>query len=183
MPKVLTSKSFAKLLTALSADEAEAAVLYTKLRDSLVRYFELKGISEANEAADETLDRIPERIASDTKSEEVNYIAFSVARYIFLEKIREEKKRTVAADGFHLKSGTSREADERNEFDALRECFKSLYDDERKLLAEYFADLSAGELFEHRQKLAQREGIGMNNLRNKISRLRRRLEDCVKEKN
>jgi DNA-directed RNA polymerase specialized sigma24 family protein len=182
MPKDLTSDSFAKLLGALSADVAEAGRLYTKLQASLVNYFELKGLSEPEQAADETIDRIPERINQKTGKEEVRFIAFSVAKFVFLEKIRKEKKRVNAADGFYAKTDAEQSSGEKDEFEPLRECFKSLYEHERDLLLNYFADLPAEELSEHRQKFADREEIDLNAVRNRVSRLRKRLEDCLKEK-
>jgi DNA-directed RNA polymerase specialized sigma24 family protein len=179
MPKDLTSYLFGKLLKALSADEAEAARLYTKLHESLVNYFKVKGISAPDKAADETIDRIPERINQNTKTEDIRFIAFSVAKFVFLEKIRKEQKRIRADENFYQKNGALKNFDEKDDFEPLRECFKSLYEHERELLIKYFADLPADELSAHRQNLADREGIDLNALRNRVSRLRRRLEDCV----
>lgn len=181
MPKDLTSDSFVKLLRALSADEAEAARLYTKLHESLVNFFKLKGISAPDKAADETLDRIPERITPETKHEDIRFIAFSVAKFVFLEKIRQEKRRTRAGENFYQQQGTVDRFGEKDEYEPLRECFNSLYQHEKELLVNYFADLAGDELSAHRQKLADREGIDLNALRNRISRLRRRLEDCIKK--
>ena len=179
MPKDLTSVSFAKLLKALSPDEARAARLYTKLHESLINYFELKGISAPDRAADETIDRIPERINQTTKTEDIRFIAFSVAKFVFLEKIRKEQKRARAGEEFYKKNGKLRGFSEKDEFEPLRECFKSLYEHEKELLINYFADLEADELSVHRQKSADREGIDLNALRNRVSRLRKRLEDCA----
>jgi DNA-directed RNA polymerase specialized sigma24 family protein len=179
MPKDLTSVSFAKLLKALSSDEAESARLYTKLHESLVNYFALKGISAPDRAADETIDRIPERITQNTKTEDIRFIAFSVAKFVFLEKIRQEQKRLRADEGFYQKTGAVNNFAEKDEFEPLRACFKSLFEHERKLLVGYFADLAADELSEHRQNLADREGIDLNALRNRVSRLRKRLEECL----
>jgi hypothetical protein len=87
-----------------------------------------------------------------------------------------------ADEGFYRKTGAFDKFDERDEFESLRECFKSLYEHERSLLVNYFADLAGDELSEHRQKLADRQGIDLNALRNRVSRLRRRLEECVGRK-
>lgn len=181
MPKDLTSVSFAKLLQALSANEAEAAMLYTKLHESLVNYFRLKGVSAPDKAADETIDRIPERINPETQREDIRFIAFSVAKFVFLEKLRQEKRRTQAGEKFYQKKGTIDNFGEKDEFEPLRECFNDLYQHERELLVSYFADLSGDELSAHRQNLADREAIDLNALRNRVSRLRKRLEECVKK--
>ncbi|MEP6902473.1 MAG: hypothetical protein ABJA66_12030 [Actinomycetota bacterium] len=179
MPKSLTSESLTKLLSAFSADEAEAALAYTKLRDSLVRYFQIKGIHEADEAADETIDRVANKITQNTQIEDLTKYAFGVAKNIFLEKLRLAQIRTRANDEFYLKNGKSRNFGETDHLDPLRECFKSLYEDEQKLLLSYFEDLPSDELFENRQQLADRQEISLNVLRNRVSRLRRHLENCL----
>lgn len=181
MPKDLTSDSFAKLLGALSADEAEAAQLYTKLHESLVNYFKLKGISSPDRAADETIDRIPERITPETKREDIRFIAFSVAKFVFLEKIRQEKRRLNADENYYQKKGTTDNFGEKDEYEPLRECFNNLYQHEKEMLVNYFADLAGDELSAHRQKMADREEIDLNALRNRVSRLRKRLEECIKK--
>ncbi len=182
MPRDLTSESFAKLLGTLSSNEAEAAVVYADLHESLVRYFQLKGISAPDKAADETIDRIPERINETTKPEDVKYIAFSIAKFVFLEKIRSAQKQTRADDGFYLKTGAMKKFDEKDDFESLLECFKKLYRHEQELLVNYFSDLTEERISENRQKLADREEIDLNALRNRVSRLRRRLEDCLGKK-
>src|SRR5215203_1606241 len=140
MPKDLTSESFAILLESLSPDGAEAARLYTKLHESLVRYFELKGISAPDKAADETLDRIPKRINQNTKKEDIRFIAFSVAKFVFLEKLRKEQKRIRADESFYRKTDAVKDfPGAKDELEPLRDCFESLYEHERKLLASYFA--------------------------------------------
>lgn len=180
MPKDLTSESLKKLLLALSEDEHEAAHLYTRLRDSLVRFFQIKGITDGDAAADETLDRVAEKINLGSEIEDLKSFAFGVARFVALEVLRRERSRASAADSFYLKdSGT----DEFHQTDAvahLRECFKELYPRERELLVKYFEDLAADELSESRLKLARDEGVSLNALRNRISRLRKRLEDCLR---
>ena len=182
MAKSLTSESLTKLLKAFSRDEVEAAHAYQDLRDSLVRFFRLKGISDCDKAADDTIDRIPERISETTKDEDIKYIAFSIAKFVFLEKVREERKQGAAVDGFYLKNDAPRASGAADEFERLRECFARLYENERELLIRYFADLPPDELAAHRQKLARQAGIDLNSLRNRVSRLRRRLEECANEK-
>lgn len=182
MPKSLTSDSFAKLLKAFSDDEAEASRLYTNLRDSLIRFFQLRGISDPDKAADDTIDRIAEKLGQNTQIEDLRKFAFGVARFIYLEKLRKEQSRLQAVDAFFLRNSGSKEFGASDEIETFRECFKKLYDHERELLLRYFEDLSADELFEVRQKLAASEKIELNTLRNRVSRLRKRLEDCLGKK-
>jgi DNA-directed RNA polymerase specialized sigma24 family protein len=180
MPKDLTSESFAKLLRTLSSDEAEAAGLYTKLHRSLVRFFQLKGISEPDKAADETLDRVAEKINREEAVEDVIKYTFGVAKFVSLEKLRREQIGLRAVDGFYLKTSSYQKLGDRDEFEPLRACFEKLSKPERDLLVSYFADLSAEELFDNRQKLAETEKVSLNTLRIRVSRIRKRLEDCLK---
>jgi len=182
MPKSLTSEALEKLLKTFSDDKMAAATAYADLRDSLLRFFQLRGISDPDEAADETLDRIPERINPNTKKDDVKFIAFSIAKFVFLEKIRQEQKQKAAADGFYQQRGTPKMPGDADGYETLRECLKSLYDRERALLLEYFTDLPSQKLAAHRQQMAARENMDLNTLRNRISRLRKRLEDCVSRK-
>lgn len=182
MPKSLTSEALEKLLTTFSDDKRAAATAYADLRDSLIRFFQLRGVSDPDEAADETLDRIPERINPTTKKDDVKFIAFSIAKFVFLEKIRQEQKQKAAAEGFYEQRAAPQSLGEADGFEILRECFQSLYDRERALLLEYFADLPSHQLSAHRQHMAERERLDLNALRNRISRLRKRLEDCAGRK-
>jgi DNA-directed RNA polymerase specialized sigma24 family protein len=112
----------------------------------------------------------------------VKFIAFSIAKFVFLETIRKEQKQKAAADGFYQNRGAHRSFGDSDGFEPLRDCFEKLYDRERALLLEYFADLPSAQLAAHRQRLADREQMDLNALRNRISRLRRRLEECVGDK-
>ena len=180
MPKDLTSESFTKLLKAFSGDEAAAALAYTKLRDSLVRYFQIKGISEADEAADATIDRVADKIAQNTEIGDLTKFAFGVAKNVFLERLRSAQVHSRAVDKFYSKTNTFETPEVNPHLELLEGCFKTLYTDEQKLLLNYFADLPADELSKNRQNLAEREGITINALRIRVNRLRKILEDCLR---
>lgn len=181
MPKDLTSESLKKLLEAFSADETEASRLYTNLRGSLVRFFGLKGISDPDKAADETIDRVADKLNQEAKIEDLRKFAFGVARFVYLENLRREQTAKRAVDEFYLKDSSTK-FEEPDQIETYRECFQNLYDDERRLLSSYFEDLPPAALFESRQNLARREKIEVNALRNRISRLRKRLEDCFNKR-
>lgn len=177
MPKSLTSESLKKLLNAFSADEAEAARIYSDLCDSLTRFFQLKGIANADKAADETVDRMADKIEQGEEIKNLRKFAFGVARFVYLENLRREKAAKRAASEFYTKN-SSIKFEESDQIEIFRNCFKKLYDHERALLLSYFEDLPPDELFKKRQKMARSEGIEINALRNRISRLRNRLEEC-----
>ncbi len=120
MPEPLTSESLAELLKAFSSNEDKAAFAYTKLRDSLVRYFQLKGISEADEAADETLDRLAEKIKQGVKIDNPSGFAFGIAKFIFLEKIRAAQTHLRAVDSFSVKTEADSDLGNTDHLEPLR---------------------------------------------------------------
>lgn len=182
MPKDITSELLKTLLTNLSKDEDEAAVLYTLLHESLVRFFEIKGLSEPVQAADETIDRVAVKLAAETKIDDVTNFAFGVARYVCLEKLRRERISFRAADRFY--DGRTESVPEREDAigERLRQCLAGLYESDRKLLLEYFDGSSEDRNSDRRQQLADRESLSLNALRNRVSRLKRRLGECLREK-
>ena len=92
MAKNLTSESLNLLLARFSEDKRQAAAAYTALRDSLVRFFEIKGDSEPEAAADATLDRTALKVAADTPIDDIRKYSFGIARLIFLERLRLSQK-------------------------------------------------------------------------------------------
>ena len=182
MPKNLTAESYSLLLQTFSSDEEAAAIDFTKLSDSLVRFFQIKGDSSPEEAADETLDRVAVKLGEAVLIENLTKYSFGVARLVFLENLRKAQKSKNALENYRAENERQKADGETDDFSPLRECFESLADDEKKILRAYFADLSHAELDEKRQKLTASLGVSLNNLRLKIFRLRRRLEDCVRGK-
>ncbi len=179
MPNPLTSESFAKLLDTFSSQEEEAALAYTKLRESLVRYFELKGISEVDDAADAAIDRVAGKLVQNTKIDDITRYAFGIAKNIFLERLRASQIEIRAVNHFYEKQDKQPDLVETGNLEPLRKCFDKLYEDEQELLSRYFEDLPFDLLFENRQDLAKRQKVSLNVLRNRVSRIRKRLEDCL----
>ena len=170
------------LLQTFSSDEETAAIDFTKLRDSLVRFFQIKGDSSPEEAADETLDRVAVKLGEAVLIENLTNYSFGVARLVFLENLRKTEKSKKALENYRAKNERQNTDEETDDFSPLRECFESLADNEKKILRAYFADLPHAELDKERRKLTALLDVSLNNLRLKVFRLRRRLEDCVRGK-
>lgn len=182
MAKNLTSQSLNFLLAEFSENERQAAVAYTNLRDSLIRFFELKGDSEPESAADETLDRTAAKVAAGTPIDDIKKYSFGVARLVFLERLRFSQKEKNAAENFYKQKNVSTEDSETDGFDFFRECFKALPSADRNFLESYFTDLPYEKLVELRRRLSDEAGVSLNQARVKVSRLRKRLENCVRAK-
>lgn len=180
MAKNLTSESLNLLLAKFSEDERQAAVAYTTLRDSLVRFFALKGDSEPEAAADETLDRTALKVAADTPIDDIKKYIFGVARLIYLERVRHSQKEKNAAEDFYAGKQVFLMEVETDDFKFFRECFNRLPTGERIFLQTYFTDAPYEKLIETRRRLTDEAGVSINQIRVKVSRLRKRLEKCVR---
>lgn len=182
MAKNLNAESYALLLKAVSSDEETAANAYAKLRDSLIRLFQIKGDEMPEESADETLDRVAAKLGADVLIEDLTKYSFGVARLVFYENLKKTQKEKKVLENYRAESERQKIDEETDDFLPFRECFESLAGDDKRILQIYFNDLPYAELNENRQKLTGKLGVSVNNLRLKIFRLRRRLEDCVRGK-
>lgn len=177
------NKSLQRLLEIFSSNQDEAGITYNELRNSLVRFFQIKGDFDPDEAADLTLDRAALKVPKDTPIENLTGFCFGVARFIFLERVKRTKKLNVAADEFYRKRNLSEIVQETDdEFFVFRDCFEKLTSAEKLFLRGYFVDLSFSELDKCRRQICLENDITPNNLRLKVFRLRQRLENCVKNK-
>ncbi|CAN5382097.1 hypothetical protein BH10ACI1_BH10ACI1_12330 [soil metagenome] len=182
MAKHLTADSYSLLLRAFSADEKSAVAAYTKLRASLVRFFQIKGDVAPEESADETIERVAAKLGETVQIEDLTKYSFGTARLVFLENLRKSQKQKKAFEDFRWANELQKNDEEADDFAPFRECFESLPDAEKNILQKYFEDLPYAKLNENRQKLTGKLGVSVNNLRLKIFRMRRRLEDCVRGK-
>lgn len=180
--KNLTAESLNRLLAEFSEDQRQAAAAYTNLRDSLIRFFTLKGDSEPEAAADETLDRTAAKLTANTPVENITKYSFGVARLIFLERLRLARKEKNAANFYAKKNALANDDEETDDFQFFRDCFRGLTAAERNFLQSYFADLPFKGLNELRHRLTEETGVSIEQMRVKIFRLRKRLENCVRQK-
>ena len=145
-----------------------------------MRFFELKGDPDSVQAADETLDRVTTKLAERVEIENITKYSFGVARLVFLEDLRKTQRseRMLAGYGRELERGNT--IDDTDHFARMRECFAKLSEVNKDLLKAYFSDLPRSELDATRRKLADSMNASLNNLRLKIFRLRRQLEECIR---
>jgi DNA-directed RNA polymerase specialized sigma24 family protein len=63
---VVTRESFERMLAELHPDSERAGELYVKIRRKLVKLFEWRGCPDAEECADETFNRVAQKISEGT---------------------------------------------------------------------------------------------------------------------
>jgi RNA polymerase sigma factor (sigma-70 family) len=178
-----SQEAFESLLMWLDSDREQAGKRYEEIRQSLIKIFTWRGITEAEDLADETFNRVTRRLPDLV----INYTGdpamyfYSVANNLTKEYHR-QKKRRVPLKGQRL--ATSPPADEpdtfEREYDCLNRCLQELEPDQRKLILEYYSKDKQAKI-DHRKELARRLNLDVNALRVRMYRSRSKLERCIED--
>lgn len=175
-------QNFTRLLTFLCPeDPEEAGRRYLRLHQKLEGYFQFCGVADPIAAADEALDRAARRIAEGTEVSEIDRFCLGIARFIVKEQWRVNNKETAAFVEF-LQNQDRNSADEPNRtLDLMKSCFEQLPQREKDLLNSYCASPRGRARAQYRLGLARELNLTISALRIRVTRLRRGLDDCVKE--
>jgi len=171
---------FSRLLTFLCADDPdEAGRRYLSLHKKLEGYFRTRGVADTSAAADETLDRAGRRIAEGTDVPNINSFCLGIARFIIMESWRLNTRESAAFLKF-LEQHEQATADQIHRLSLMKQCFEQLPYNERDLLDSYCKALRGQARAQHRRDLAESLSTNVAALRIRVTRLRKDLEDCVK---
>lgn len=171
--QVLTQEAFDRLLLWLDLDRNEAGKKYEIIRSRLIKIFTCRGCHEADELADETINRVTLKVEAIRES----YVGdpalyfYGVAQKVHLEYLRRKPPPKVAPPA------ASSEEDEQ-EYECLEKCIQQLSQQQRELVLEYYQEDKRAKI-ERRKQLAQKMGIALNALRIRAHRIRATLEQCV----
>lgn len=188
---------FAGLLKALAPPHApahEAERVFQNLRLRLIRFFESQACPLAEDCADETIQRVAHKFGAGLKIEaEDPYIYFrGVARFVLQEQWRRQTRWTPleevpppALPTFDPVAATLLAASRQEREQQLRcleQCLAAQPAEARELFLAYHQGGRAevGGNIDHRAALAAQLGIDITALRNRVTRLRRKLEECVR---
>ena len=172
----LTVTGFSRLLERLHADRDQAAEEYERMHRTLVRFFDWRGISRAEECADTTIDRLSRRLEEDVEVQDVRHYAIGIARLVALEALRMPMQSSLD-DVRDVPSPQAEPIDETldRHFD---HCLAELSGESRTILLRYYEG-EHGERKVIRRQLARSLRISENALRSRVQRLRDRLEQCM----
>jgi DNA-directed RNA polymerase specialized sigma24 family protein len=185
---LLTETAFARLLRWLDDGEDSHGARYMAMRDRLVAYFERRGRTGADALVDDTFNRIGrtlERSGCIGIRPPARY-CFIVARFVFLEDVRRERRSVPFDDGrgdlepdTDMVERSASVAERERRLTCLEQCLAQLTPDQRELVIEYYRGAKRQRI-DARRELAARMGISMNALSIRMSRLRDRLEVCMR---
>jgi RNA polymerase sigma factor (sigma-70 family) len=173
---------FNKLLELLAPDRDLAGEEYERLRRALVKFFLARRCQRPEDLADQTFDRVADRIEKGEEIQNLAAYCFGLARRLAIESLKRESKQNDAT--WELDRMLEREeapADRREEeYECLEHCLQKLSQDNRELLLQYYRGVKRTKI-DSRSALAKRLGYSPNTLRVRVYRLRATLEDCIQQ--
>jgi len=182
MASPLTATTFSKLLRSLDPDPGRSGEKYEELRQVLVRYFQWRGAPYPEEHADETFDRVSNKLGANLVIANIGGYCYEVGRLVCLEALK-GRARSVSLDSSPPAAAPARSTDEaadaESRFACLEACLGELTGDSRELILEYYRHDSRARI-DSRRALAKRFGLQREALANRAQRVRNGLEGCVK---
>jgi len=184
---VLTQDAFDKLLNWLDSDRESAGRKYEAIRLRLIKIFTCRGCSEAEELADETINRVVVKVADAGFEYEGNpaLYFYGFAPNLHREYLRRNRLKLAevsAEDDTQISASVAPQPadDSQPEYDCLDRCLEHLPAENRKLVLQYYQQERQAKI-DHRKRLATELGIAVNALRIRAHRIRRALEECVRD--
>ena len=170
----LSPEAFEALLRWLAPDREEAGKRYEDIRHRLIRIFGCRGCAEPDILADETINRVAQRVgelATTYQGDPALYF-YGVANKIHLEQLK--KVKPLQLTEWH----EPKEDDCDAEFECLERCMDKLTMSNRELVLKYY-DHEKDAKIEQRKLLADTLNIGLNALRIRAHRIRITLYRCI----
>lgn len=175
---------FANLMKWLGDEPLSDGTNFLAQRRRLIIYFDRKNTDFPEDLADETLMRVARRLSEEGRIDgDPARFCYITARFVFHEWLRRASR---VVDGepelFDRAAVDTREDAEIRErrLDCLEKCVGSLDAISRQIITEYYLGVRR-EKIENRRELASRLGLTANALMIRASRIRDRLEDCIRK--
>jgi RNA polymerase sigma factor (sigma-70 family) len=183
----LTGEALDGLLTWLDPDREQAGRKYEHIRKSLIKIFAWRGCAEAEDLADETINRVARKvpeIASTYQGNPALYF-YGVGRRLFLEYRKQQQLRRAPQEPDAESAATIEEeetsaAELERRHECLEQCLQKLSESNRELIRDYYQrDLQTKG--DSRSEQARRLGVSAGALRVRAHRLRAALLDCIRD--
>lgn len=172
---VLTQEAFDRLLDWLEADRDRAGEKYETVRLRLIKIFTCRGCGEADDLADETINRVTAKLGeiAKTYAGDPALYFYGVAQKIHLEYLRKSRPPEIPPPPILANNIEE-------EYACLEQCMERLPQENRALVLEYYQEEKRAKI-DHRRKLAEQLGIAVNALRIRAHRIRLQLQQCVQD--
>jgi DNA-directed RNA polymerase specialized sigma24 family protein len=171
----ISQEQFDRLLRWLDPDREGAGIKYESIRKRLIKIFVCRGSKTPEELADQTINRVARKlpeIQAEYVGEPAHYFC-GVASNVFRESLKKDRTRATRLPPL----ATEDEVDEQD-YACLEKCIAKLSGYDRDLVLGYYQEEKHAKI-DHRKKLAEQLGIGLNALRIRACRIRASLQECV----
>ena len=180
----LTDEQFNKLLNRLDPIREQAEARYLRLHRFLVLMLSRRHFVDAEDMADEVMNRVAANPNIDKAVELKDQYFFTVARNLMLEQGR-RKQRIVELDEndpsiSYTPTPLEDDVEGLAKYECLMGCLQQLNDHERGLILSYYQH-DGRDKINHRQDIAAKLKLSEKALRVRVYRIRRRLEKCLQE--
>jgi RNA polymerase sigma factor (sigma-70 family) len=170
-----------RFLSRLNQDRELGGEEYERVRGRLILYFQCRDIVQAEDCADEVINRVILKLETGHQIRDLVTYIFGVARMVLLETHRSQLRVQEIEDENMVSPMPSDEDDELQlQIDCLTRCLQSLPSEDRDLITQYYQEEKRAKI-KLRQELAQRFEIDLNALRVRAYRLRNSLQKCVRK--
>lgn len=172
---ILTQTALDSLLAWLDPDRDTAGEKYEAIRTRLIKIFTCRGCVEAEDLADETINRVVSKLAeiADSYQGEPALFFYGVAK-----RVQQEYERTKFKPAVTLPVAEAVPDEFEREHECLEKCMQAIAPSQRELVLQYYQEDKRAKI-NNRQQLAQKLGIAVNALRIRACRIRAGLQQCV----
>lgn len=175
--RTLNQEDFDTLLAWLGPSRDDGGKRYEEIRRRLVKIFTCRGCPEADELADETMNRVAHKareLATTYTGDPALYF-YGVAHKVHLEYLRVCRNRPRPAAP-NVQPGHADVLEV--EYECLEECVRQLSPAAREIILQYYQEEKRSKI-DNRKVLADRLGIAINALRIRACRIRASLQACM----
>lgn len=171
----LTQAGLDNLLSWLDPDREKAGAKYEAIRTRLIKLFTCRGCHEAEDLADETINRVTSKLGEliGTYQGDPALFFYGVAK-----KVRQEYEKRKFKRATPPPPAQPDEAEQL--YECLDACMRALPGDQRRLILEYYREDKRAKI-DNRKRLAAELGIAVNALRIRAHRVKAALRQCVEE--
>ncbi len=185
------SAALDKLLQWLHPDREFAGHRFEQLRSQIGRFFVANGVYDHDELVDEVMHRVGRKLLEGVAIDpERNFPYFRQVAHNLLHEWWRERNREQDLDSLlpHqlpiLDPKIQDRERDREEWlksaqTCLEKCLKEIDEDRKSIFLRYQEEVPGLTIEESRERLARELGIDITALRNRITRIRAKLETCV----
>ena len=194
--RALTHDVFHRLLNWFNeenGDQDSGAQKYEEIRQKLISYFDRRGCKFPEDLADETLNRVADKLdekGSITNVTPAQFCYIKVSQVLHEYWRRPEQKEIALEDllvndqpdrrTFPATNPNNEQEEQEKWMECLEGCLQKLKPQDHDLIIKYYYGEERVKIV-NRQILAEELGISSKTLVVRALRIRKRLEDCVKK--